>query len=348
MPDWSFFLFLVEAIKKSTGKKGGLQLNIKPNAMKNILLILSILFAAHVFSQDLIILRNGDEIKAKVTEINESDISYKRESNPTGPTYKLQKSKIFFIRYASGDKDFFGTADPVQRKATPSPTTSAPKEFVFDPNIGIEGCQIKKQKGTRVYGDRGNEIYYRNDIVYYGFDFTYLMLTNPGKVGKDVEIIQKYFFPMHEDLTKDFLPLASLKKWMKQPSIVMGNSVFPNYKYRDFHHFVSAQNFCIRFDDLQRIVQSYVLREKKGVGMVINLVNFNKEREYALVYVTFFDIETREILFAVEASGASGGGGMTKHWAVGVEEAVRGMFIDQVYKHRWTSNNLIPGKLLFY
>jgi hypothetical protein len=144
--------------------------------------VFTISYSVHVFSQDLIILRNGNEIKAKVTEINDSDISYKRESNPTGPTYKLQKSKIFFIRYASGDKDFFGTADPVQRKAAPSPVSSAAREFVYNPNIGDEGCQNKKRKGIRVYGNRGNEIYYRNDIVYYGFDFTYLKLTNRGKI----------------------------------------------------------------------------------------------------------------------------------------------------------------------
>lgn len=317
--------------------------------MKYFLLVLAIVFSGSIFSQDLIILRNGDEIEAKVLEIDDTDIKYKRASNPTGPTYKLLKSEIFFIRYSSGDKDFFGEPDPVQNKPpTPPKAVSSTDKFIYDPGIGIVGCQIKKERGTKVYGNRGNEIYYRNDIVYYGFDFTYLKLTNKGKVGDGVEIVQKYFYPMNEELTQEFLPLNSLKKWMKQPSIVQGNPVFPNYKFRDFHGFVSAQNFCIPFNDLQGIVNAYVLREKKGVGMVINLVNFNKEREYALVYVTFFDIETREILFAVEASGQAGGSGMTKHWAVGVEAAVRDMFIDEVYKHRWTSNSMIPHKLLFY
>ncbi len=317
--------------------------------MKYFLLVFAIVFSGYVFSQDLIILRNGDEIEAKVLEIDDADIKYKRASNPTGPTYKLLKSKIFFIRYESGDKDFFGEPDPVQSKPPPPPTVvDTPEKFVYDDGIGTIGCQIKKSEGTKVYGNRGNEIYYRNNIVYYGFDFTYLKLTNPGKVGKGVEIIQKYFYPMNEELTKEFLPLISLKKWMKQPSIVQGNPVFPNYKFRDYHGFVSAQNFCISFNDLQKIVNSYVLAEEQGVGMVINLVNFNKEREYALVYITFFDIETREILFAVEASGEAGGSGMTKHWVVGVESAVRGIFIDEVYKRRWTNNSMIPHKLLFY
>lgn len=90
------------------------------------------------------------------------------------------------------------------------------------------------------------------------------------------------------------------------------------------------------------------MREKQGIGMVVNVANFNKEREYSLIYVTFFDIATREILFAVEASGKAGGAGMTKHWAEGVSNAFREIFIDQVYKPKRTNSFQIPDKLRFY
>lgn len=317
--------------------------------MKYFLLIFAFAFSFHVFSQDIVILKNGDEIEAKVLEIDDNVIKYKRASNPTGPTYKLEKSKIFMIRYESGDKDMFGNSDTeVVRKAPNSQPFTSPTEFIYDPAIGINGCQIKKSMGVKVYGNRGNEIYYSNNIVYYGFDFTYVKLTNARKIGDDIEIIQKYFTPMNEDLTRDILPLSTLKKWMNQPGIIQGQPVFPNYNYRDFHGFVTAQNYCINFNDLEKIVQSYVLNEQHGTGMVINLVNFNKEREYSLVFVTFFDIATREILFATEASGEAGGSGWGSHWVTGIENAVRNMFIDEVYKPRRTINSMIPGKLLFY
>ena len=319
--------------------------------MKYLLLVFAILFSGFVYSQDLIILRNGDEIKAKVTEINDNDVRYKRESNPTGPTYKLAKSKIFFIRYASGDKDFFGTPDdkPAQQQVAPPPKpVASPEAFVYNPNIGTVGCQIKKKFGTRIYGQQAGQVLYGYNLVYYGFDFTYLKLSNGSKMGQSAELIQKYFYTWNKELSDDLLTFQNLKKWMKKPSMVLGNPVFTNYTHRNPHQFVTAQNFCISFSDLQKIVKSYILTEKQGIGMVINLVNFNKEREYALVYVTFFDIQTREILYAVEATGKAGGGGMTKHWATGVESAVREMFIDEVYKHRWMNNGMVPGKLLFY
>lgn len=315
--------------------------------MKYFLFIFTIIFSTHLLSQDVIILKDGDDIEAKVLEINESDIKYKKFSNVTGPTYTLKKSKIFMIRYESGDKDMFDS-DNAQVSQSTSTAFIAPTKFEYDPTIGMNGCQIKKSPGIRVYGKRGNEIYYSNNIVFYGFDFTYVKLTNSGKVGDDVEIIQKYFVPMNEDLTRDVLPLNTLKKWMNQPGIIQGQTVFTNYNYRDFHGFVTAQNYCIDFNDLEKIVQSYVLSERRGTGMVINLVNFNKEREYSLVYVTFFDIATREILFATEASGEAGGSGWGNHWVTGIENAVRDMFVDEVYKPRRTMNSMIPGKLLFY
>lgn len=58
-------------------------------------------------AQDVIIMRNGDEIKAKVYEITSSDVKYKKFSNLNGPTYTCSKSDIFMIKYKNGDKDVF-------------------------------------------------------------------------------------------------------------------------------------------------------------------------------------------------------------------------------------------------
>ena len=57
---------------------------------------------------DLITMKNGEEIKAIVTEIGTSEIKYKKCDNKNGPTYSIKKSDIFMIKYANGSKDFFG------------------------------------------------------------------------------------------------------------------------------------------------------------------------------------------------------------------------------------------------
>jgi hypothetical protein len=296
-------------------------------------------------------MKDGDEIEAKVTEILKDNVKYKRASNLTGPTYTIAKSKIFMIRYESGDKDVFDEINQDQPAVNSSVAASPfrpPTQFTYHEDLGNPYCHLKKPFGGKVYGDRANEIFYRQDLVFYGFDFTYLKLTNPAKIGDGIIIAPKYFPAWNEMLTYDLLPIGKISDWMGKPSIFVGNSVFEYHTYADMQNFVSAVNFCMPFENLQTIIKSYVLREKQGVGMVVNLVNLNKEGEYALIYVTFFDIASREIMFAAEVSGKAGGSGMTKHWASGVENAFREMFIDQIYKPKRTQNYQIPSKLRFY
>lgn len=327
--------------------------------MKNLFIALLVMFSIQVFSQDFIILKNGDEIEAKVLEIHDNRIDYKKYSNPSGPTYHLNKSEIFMVKYASGDKDIFNTAPPTVKPApTPQPTpppTPAPKqvqtlkhaEFVYDANIGTPNCHTQKQRGAKIYGNRGNEVFFRQDLVFYGFDLTYLKLSNPKKMGQSMQLIQKYFNDWNNEFNKE-VGYDNLSKWMGKRSMMMGTPVFNNYYKRDFNNFVEYGNYCISFEDLQKIVSSYVLNEKQGIGMVINLVNFNKDKEYAMTYITFFDIGSREILFAVLATGEAGGGGMVGHWATGVEEAVRDVFIDEIFKRKLSNNGMIPSKLRLY
>jgi len=321
--------------------------------MKHLLLLLAMFGMLCVYGQDVIILTNGDEIEAKVTEILSNEVKYKRASNPTGPTYTIQKSKIFMIRYQSGDKDVFGKDEVIKSEYSNTSSSKnersiSPTRFVYNPEIGNQFCQIKKQTGGKIYGDRGNEVFYRTDVIFYGFDLTYCKLSNQSKLGDGIMIVPQYYESWNEILSQDMLPFSKISSWMAKPTLLLGNSVFPNYRQMDMQNFVVAGNYCITFEDLKKIVSSYVLREKQGIGMVVNVANFNKEREYSLIYVTFFDIATREILFAVEASGKAGGAGMTKHWAEGVNNAFREIFIDQVYKPKRTNSFQIPDKLRFY
>ena len=72
----------------------------------NLLFILSAI-STHAFSQDIIFLKNGDEIQAHVTEIGTDAVTYKKFENLQGPDYSLKKSEVFMIKYANGTKDVF-------------------------------------------------------------------------------------------------------------------------------------------------------------------------------------------------------------------------------------------------
>ena len=91
----------------------------RENRMRRTLLFFAALCVsiASTFAQDIITLKNGEDIQALVQEIGEVDIMYKKFDNPNGPNYTLKKSEILMIRYANGSKDVFeNTATPISTK----------------------------------------------------------------------------------------------------------------------------------------------------------------------------------------------------------------------------------------
>ena len=83
----------------------------------SILLIATIFSVASAFAQDIITLKNGEDIKALVQEIGEIDVKYKKFDNSNGPNYTLKKSEILIIRYANGTKDIFSEEEkPVEKQ----------------------------------------------------------------------------------------------------------------------------------------------------------------------------------------------------------------------------------------
>jgi hypothetical protein len=61
--------------------------------------MVSSLILSSANAQDLIFLKDGSEVKAKVVEINGSEIKYKKFENISGPTYAVFTKDTFCIKY---------------------------------------------------------------------------------------------------------------------------------------------------------------------------------------------------------------------------------------------------------
>ena len=77
--------------------------------MKKILLIVSLLagLCISAAAQDVIYTKDGRTIEAKIIEVGSTSISYKKYSNPSGPTYTLPINQIKSLEYENGDNDVF-------------------------------------------------------------------------------------------------------------------------------------------------------------------------------------------------------------------------------------------------
>ena len=81
------------------------------------------LLSTTVSAQDVIVKKNGEEIRAKVEEVGEQSIRYRKFTNLTGPVYSIARGEVFVIRYESGAKDIISTGllRPGKRRTRESP-----------------------------------------------------------------------------------------------------------------------------------------------------------------------------------------------------------------------------------
>lgn len=70
-----------------------------------IFLLICLLFSnkTMIFAQDIIVLHSGDSIQAKVLEVTDNNISYKKFNYQDGPTHILEVKKIKLIRWQTGE-----------------------------------------------------------------------------------------------------------------------------------------------------------------------------------------------------------------------------------------------------
>jgi hypothetical protein len=63
-------------------------------------------------SCDVLLFKDGSEIRAKVLEISPNEVKYKRCDNLEGPSYVSRKADLFMIKYANGSREIMKAAEP--------------------------------------------------------------------------------------------------------------------------------------------------------------------------------------------------------------------------------------------
>ena len=82
-------------------------------------LLLACLGLAAMQAQDLITLRDGTDIEAKVLQVSPDEIKYKRTDNPDGPEFFLPTADVLLIRYANGANQVFDQARKPATETSP-------------------------------------------------------------------------------------------------------------------------------------------------------------------------------------------------------------------------------------
>jgi hypothetical protein len=125
---------------------------------KVVVLSLLFLFGFMFYSaaQDIIYKKDGSKEEAKITQVGDKEIQYKKFSNPEGPVYSLAKSEILMITYQNGEYEM------IQNQTDP---------------VKVSKQELSTNFTKNLIG------YHLFDVVYGDFTFSYERILSSGTVG---------------------------------------------------------------------------------------------------------------------------------------------------------------------
>lgn len=129
--------------------------------MKVLSGLLIMVFFGTLHAQDIIITKDAQKIEAKILEVSNSEIKYKKQSNLEGPTFILGVEELNSIIYANGEVQVFPTKEPEANE----PQSEVIWETGASYNENIGGGVIARDVANNYYLDgkrisEGEYVYY--------------------------------------------------------------------------------------------------------------------------------------------------------------------------------------------
>jgi hypothetical protein len=279
--------------------------------MKKILLLLSLITGISLQAQDTIVTTSGEIIPALVKNITATEVEYKKQNNPEGPTYIRSKSEVLAIHYKNGTTDTFS-------KKSGGDDYYAP-------------ASAKGNSTAKTMSDVITTSY----VVFYGIDFTNFSLVEPKRKSESEKIKNEYFSEWNRLFVAE-VPPKTMSRWLKKFDLSYNiDAAIKLNQTAKIDNIVSAvpPSQDMR-EKIKTTVAAYAEGDTRtsGIGMVINVEYFYKAKQETSLYVTWFDIATHAVISSERVVVRQvQSGGLTKFWLAGLVEGTR-EYIDKVYK----------------
>lgn len=279
------------------------------------LIIVFILWVICLAAQDVIIKRNGDEIKAKVTNLSATEVKYKVATNLGGPDYTLATTDVFMIKYKNGKKDVFDNG------VVKTYTANATKTKQPEPAPVICKRTI-------------NDVYTTNKIYFYGYDYAHMKFVEDKREndgGRIYRTITKWQNIVNEHHDQKFM-----QRTLKIDTVVMLTHYgFNASKLADSTKIMSNKQEFLQKDSVQKWLKQYNFKEQDGIGYLIFVDCFYKPQKNSALTFVFFDIASKQILLYDKLDKDEADGyGLPHYWAQSVSVTVARFNGDKVKQPR--------------
>jgi hypothetical protein len=166
------------------------------------------------------------------------------------------------------------------------------------------------------------DLLHSGEVVWYGVDFSHSKFKGEFSQFSDAgtkssEEIQVKYFPAWNNLIINEPDKYNIKKFYGFDEVGVDlDLVKKNNAAADIDAiFDPSKPNNLSPEKIQKIINSYHISGKKGLGLVFIVDNFNKIEEQGNIYVTFFDLATKKVITTNLYGGKPGGFGIKNYWA---------------------------------
>ena len=168
------------------------------------------------------------------------------------------------------------------------------------------------------------DVFTNSNMVWCGLDFSKSRMIGAFDLDKGTEHLTGNDIKTRYTATWNMLILNEPKKYeigkaFHKTSVVNDISITDKSNLKIDENQIMTNNeykFENAVATIEEIIKSYEMGDKKdGIGLVFIVEYFNKEKKQASVYVTLFDIATKNVLFTEKMLSEPSGFGIRNYWA---------------------------------
>lgn len=176
------------------------------------------------------------------------------------------------------------------------------------------------------------DVFKVDNITWYGLDFSNIKLIGSEGFTDPYAVKNQFFYSWNNLIITEtdkydlagFFHKSSVENDL---SIVEGRNMLP-----DPDELVINTDYSLGEDEVKKIISEYDITGKEGIGLVFIMESFNKNKQLGYIWVTFFDLETKEVLLSNKMSGKPGGFGIRNYWAKSYYNVMK-----SIEKKKWKS-----------
>ncbi|MFO8128715.1 MAG: hypothetical protein R6T99_02290 [Bacteroidales bacterium] len=158
-------------------------------------------------------------------------------------------------------------------------------------------------------------IFKTHECTWFGLDFSKVKLIGSEGFSDPFEIKDRYFEAWNQLFVSEPDKYDLGEAFMKDEvdfnlDVVEERNAMPKAS-----ELVMEGDYTLGEDDVQQMISEYNTGGKDGLGVVFIMETFNKNEQEGTMWVTFFDMNSREVLLTKRMKGKAGGFGLRNYWA---------------------------------